>query len=148
MTDKKLNIKLLRNLVLWARGESDRLDKKFVKLGEYNWRQQDWAMQEKNGVCQTAFCMAGAAVVMSGYKMIWDDWYDEGGNVQSRNAEICRPKGSKREEDTLNIPRAARDFLGITEREANRLFDGDNGIEDIEYWAARICEDRGKKLNV
>lgn len=149
-----LNIKLLRSLVLWAMGEDERVSKKYAKLSEFVWHQEDWARQERNGVCQTAFCMAGAAVSVSGYKIAWPDhsgWWtdvselrpDHIKEVEMRTASLCKKKGS---EELYNIDTVAEKLLGIDVDEANELFSGDNDIADVIRAASYIATRHGETL--
>lgn len=141
MSKNKFNVKLLRNLVLWAQGEHDRLGKKYAGLAEYKWDQAYWAKEERNGVCRTAFCIAGAAVRMKGYKFVWA----ESADPQLFIAETCTKKidGVKR---SFDIELTAMHLLGIDWDQAESLFNGDNTIDDVIDVAESIAEYYGETL--
>jgi hypothetical protein len=68
----EFNNELLSRLVTWAAGDSLRYDdpEAAQALGlikdasEPRWQQSSWGEAQRNGVCQTAFCIAGHAVAM------------------------------------------------------------------------------------
>lgn len=125
----KLDLQLLRDLVFWAEGD----DRKF----KARWNQHEWATQERNGVCQTAYCIAGQAVAQAGIKIEYVLSYEHDG-IKHMFAE--------RTENGRWISDEAADILGLTEDEADDLFDGDNEFSDVKRVAEQICERRGLTL--
>lgn len=107
----------------------DRLDA-VVKhaLNSENWDQSSW-MRVQQGAetsCGTTYCIAGfAAVEFAGLKPVLED---RGPFVDRVNVD-----GNER-----LIQSAARDYLGLTWREANHLFASGNDVDDVVGFAARI----------
>lgn len=149
-----LNVDLLRNLLLWAAKEHDKLDKKFAKQGilTAEWEQGSWAEQEKNGVCKTAYCMAGAATVATGHVLVWDRWFNDetgyaytstptkGAHVE-RSAEYAYKRGQTHHEKRP-VWDIAREEIGLTEWEADVFFDGGNTLYRLYLLARDFCEAR------
>lgn len=145
----ELNIKLLRNVVIWAMGEEELISKKYEKLKKFSWYQGDWARKERNGVCETAYCIAGAAAVMSGYKINWAGWEEDDYSMLHSQEKVLHANTAvycRRGVATFAIDDAAIMELGITNSEANRLFDGDNSIETVIRIADDIAASHGYTL--
>lgn len=158
----QLNTKLLTDLVNWAA---------FSEFGNTQpipgflgrWDQNHWAYQRRNGVCDTAYCMAGQAVVQSGKQIVYDDdnWYEDqvGGTLTRwQSATWCSPPVDTGKKTPKGVPiythnpdtetwvvisEAARLELGLTEDEADYLFNGDNELDRIIDLTAQITVDHG-----
>lgn len=178
-----LNLPAIRLLIEWAEGDE--------ALAAYfgTWDQQVWneikvsmsALQEagldgedepvteefvaeatRNGVCNTAYCMAGQAVVQAGYRLAYTS-DDEGstspalGAYEVLSADYCERRvllgydanGRPRWEETgerVYIANAGARILGLDSDEQGSFFDGDNGIEDLKFFVNKMCERRGLPL--
>lgn len=131
----KKQAKTLKKLVRWA--EQD--EKAPKKLSEFAWDQETWATKRKDGPearCQTACCIAGGAVALAGARFLYDKKeLNEDGMV---DVTECRYEGR-----TYEIDELASQLLGLSFREAEDLFDGDNTLEDVKRISNRILEDHG-----
>lgn len=107
------------------------------------------ARKARNGVCGSAYCMAGQTVNQSGYRLILDSDY-KSTDFSASQCIAERPtgrydnKGGMIYEDVpgapiLSISEAARDILGLNEREADRFFEGDNNIEILKEMVNAFC---------
>jgi hypothetical protein len=163
-----LNLPALNTLIEWAEGD-ERLAARFG-----TWDQGQWAQamlhpgveysgdtidtvkvteETRNGVCETAYCMAGQTVVQAGYRLIYQH-YGYGGDGQPEfNTSDCIKQeyigrdatGKPQFRDTgevMAISVAAARILGLDYDESNCLFDGDNEIEDLKHLINSMCERR------
>lgn len=118
-------------------------------------RSDEMSKAMRNGVCETAFCMAGETVWQNEYRIVLDtDSVDAQWGMQ-RSASQCikeRPTGRKDErgfEIWEIVPGAEEEsiydvgarLLGLDEdEEAGPFFDGDNSVEDLREKANWIAE--------
>lgn len=82
--------------------------------------------------CGTAFCVAGWAAHLTGYKIRWYTARDEDGNPNIE-AEYCDKDG-----EVMTIPHAAKLVLGIHD---SYLFSGFNTIDDIKRIRDELVRD-------
>lgn len=82
------------------------------------WNQDVWA---KRTECGTACCLAGTALAIQGYEFDWDN----NGPLMSLLGESFWLT------DGRGIDEAAIEELGLTNDEADRLFDGDNSLHTL-----------------
>lgn len=172
MTMNKLNIDLLSDVVLWAAQDAallgeievgatpeelDALRKQYADWG--SWNQGVWGEEIRNGACQTAFCLAGQAVVQVGMSLVFNrgEWTNDEGKKVAQ-ADYCAPSvfvgltpagKPKYEADVTRqvyIKDAARDALGLMSGEAEALFGGDNTIGIIVHVAQVAAKARGQEL--
>jgi hypothetical protein len=108
-----------------------------IQENEQSWNQHDWAGAdevdlETGASCGSAFCVAGHAVLAVGAKILWKDqsWYQllhsDNHNIPKYGATYCLYNG-----ETQLIETVARDALGLTHNQANRLFKDTNSLDDI-----------------
>jgi hypothetical protein len=129
-----LDIQLLRDLVFWAEGDNS----KYQEI----WEQHSWAHKTKNGVCQTAFCIAGQAVAQANIKLQWDEVEEE----ILETGETKHHYYASFTEHGEFIDEVAAKLIGLTQEEAEELFEGENGIEEVRAVASSICASRGLTL--
>jgi len=147
---------LLRDLIMWADKDEKAIQHKAALAG-IKWDQSDWARETRNGVCKTACCIAGAAVLATGLGLLFEG--DEG--EKSRTAYGCAPLVPSDELDDKGKPvmvpdrdqfrsinMGGRQALGLTEYEADYLFNGDNDLATVAAIAERIAERRGINLSL
>jgi hypothetical protein len=98
------------------------------------WNQSTWGEVTWASSCGTAFCVAGHALVMSGYTTRLRessddelDFYDSDGLRVSPSAEACF-------------------LLGLTDGEADWLFDASNSRETVQENAEEIAARAGEAL--
>jgi hypothetical protein len=95
------------------------------------WDQKNWA---RKYACNTAYCVAGHAAVMSGHEIRWGRAV-----IASGTTETLTVSGAH-----LSVPEVARHELGLDEVEANILFSGSNTLDMIRgccvIIAARVGE--------
>lgn len=150
-----LNVPLLRDLVTWAAADEEHLADLAAKYpGWGTWRQTVWAEQVRNGVCKSAYCIAGQAVVQVGMGLILE------GEDGVYSASECAPKRFDGLDDKGQpvyvldhtqeqpIPEVAKEAIGLTWQERVALFDGDNGIGDIVHLALTFAAERGVDLGL
>jgi hypothetical protein len=164
-----LNLTALTTLIDWAEG-SEALAARFGTWDQGQWAQAilnpgvdasdeiDTAKvteETRNGVCETAYCMAGQTVVQAGYRLIYRHYgYDEDGKMQFNTSDCIKQKWTGRRrangtpimEDTgevMAISTAAGQILGLDYDENNSFFDGDNDIDDLKHMVNAMCERRG-----
>jgi hypothetical protein len=128
-----------------------------------SWEQSHWAVQwdsnrgrddlqrrqmvMKDGVmvvrepedmtCGTAFCVAGHALIMTGWTPRW--------NPQGQ-ASYWEPPGHADGDGLILATRAAQGVLGLTNAEADLLFDEINDRKCVQQVAEMIAERMGEAL--
>lgn len=131
----KKQAKTLKKLVRWAENDAKTPD----KLKKFRWNQETWATKEKlepKARCQTACCIAGGAVVLAGGRFLYDKReLREDGIVDVTD---CFYKGEEHSIEALG-----RELLGLSHREADELFDGDNTLTEVQNISHRILEEHG-----
>lgn len=118
----------------------------------------------RNGECQTAFCMAGQAAVQTGHRLIFNDTTDihnaeSSSYIAAVSAAECVPQEPVGRDEKGRViyrdvegesPRyisdVAREALGLEYEEADRFFNGDNGITDLKEYANWFCNRRNLPL--
>lgn len=110
------NVKLLRETLAHIEAEPRK------------WYQPDWR-------CGTGMCFAGWAVTLAGGQ--WKHGPDEAGSdllvVEPGDSEFDRRVGS-----TMAMTRAQR-LLGLTEDQADELFDGSNDLDNLRRIVEGLC---------
>lgn len=115
----EVNVPLLRKAVEWAESEA-------AKPREVSqWHQTRFAEPID---CGTAYCLAGWVAVNDGLP-------------QSVFAEYMA-KSDASGEAAITIEDRAAAVLGLTDEQANRLFDADNTIEDVREIAESMAGER------
>jgi hypothetical protein len=107
-----------------------------IKENPERWNQSIWmSSPEPKFTCGTAMCVAGHAVSISDLDIKW---------VYSRWDKEYR--GTL--EDGRMIAKVAQELLGLTENEANTLFDANNTFAELKTIAKQIAERAGEKLEL
>lgn len=171
-----LNVELLAELVTWAASDHIRGTdpEKAVELGLAKegdkrlgrWNQNEWSQAERNGTCQTAYCIAGAAVALDQDSLIVMSEYLpgrwSGGHVVDRSqvsadldvewGHVWLKKGQCASDvfgDNYDyISERARHMIGLNSWEADSLFSGVNEIDDVISRAEGIARERGLSLDL
>lgn len=169
-----LNVEKLKELYDWAVASQEGLDRFFEEHPNYaKHKQGAWGEVIKNGVCQTAFCLAGQTAVDAGYTFFVEkyDWADLSDNrryatpgqlvptdmvhelgltfVKGSGKTFAHAKTEAISDEvayggkTLSAMEIATEELGIEDWEASRLFSGGNDVEDIRYYINMIFENHG-----
>jgi hypothetical protein len=169
-----LNSTLLFDLVRWAEHDAE-FDHQI--WGTWDQGAWGWVMADqiekayvRNGVCRTAYCMAGQAVHQAGYRLLFDansqtereiemaDGRDFVGQVATANDCIKQydtgrkdSKGFQIWEDVATaepepINQVAIDILGLTHEEADVFFEGSNEAYQLREMANWFCQSRGLPL--
>lgn len=175
-----INNPLLSRLVLWAaedqvRGTHPELAVRLgiAKEGDPrlgSWDQGTWGQAERNGVCKTAFCLAGGAVALDETHMIvmedvGDEWsgayaipvdrVPEGVEVKWNYVWLPEDegvyeffRGLGKWDDVTSVSTRAAKLLGLNEGDADRLFDGNNTIWHVVTLAVDFAEEDGETLDI
>jgi hypothetical protein len=161
-----LNTKLLTDLLTWAAADEESAQKAEAEPGLFktpkgftgSWNQHEWARKVRNGVCQTSYCLAGQTVVQAGKEIVYEagaEYADvlHGASVHVTPASYCTEAydtGEKNKKgkpiysfnpdpSTWNlISTEAEQILGLKGEEEERLFSGENDLDDLFYHAASI----------
>lgn len=158
--------KFLDEYVTWGKWDQSlwgAADKRFLERMFGDPEDPEAMKAVRNGECRTAFCMAGQAAVQTGHRLIFNDetdlrdtsyqWMpavsaaecvpqepvgrDEKGRVIYRDIEGESPR---------YISDVAREALGLEYEEADRFFNGDNGVTDLKEYANWFCNRRNLPL--
>lgn len=156
-----LNVELLRDLVTWAYGDHVAAGESAEEYpGWGHWDQNVWATEARNGVCQTSYCIAGQAAMQVGMGLCLDHDWDDTDGTEHYTAVDCAPKtfvglddkGRPRyvldREHSRRIPDVAREALGLTDDEANTLFDGTNTLDIVVGLALAYARARNVDLGL
>lgn len=100
------------------------------------WHQSLWGMETSNA-CGTALCIAGHAMVMSGYAT------SERTGVPGRPLEFFTPDGRCVE---YTEAEHGQRLLGLTRAEAEYLFRGGNTRQVVQRYAEAIAARAGERL--
>lgn len=168
-----LNKALLKDLVVWAYDEEyeikNRIAKKYPEWPSHD--QGAWAKQISNGVCETACCIAGNAVLQAGYLMVAQEkpFIDHMTGKRKVRMEtslaVKRPKRYRNKSafitpekyealtgityselndgDEFWISEVAKTELGLHDNEASGMFSGGNMAADIAARYVAACWVRG-----
>lgn len=167
----ELNTEMLERIVTWAAVEARSLELGGVDFGPDwgTWNQEAWAQETRNGVCQTAFCIAGQAAHQAGYVMnlthvgtTHDPVTDT--ILRTYRAQTCSPgiptgafdpvtgeevlEPNPDSDTHRDIEFLACELLGMTRSEGRLLFKGNNSIGDIVKIATAIARHRGVTLDL
>ena len=151
-----LDLTFLRNLVVWCQ-QDEKFINYLVRITENaGWEseheQSSWAHKVRNGVCRTAYCVAGQAAVQIGKVLQYDDEerYDEERTAAPEEEKSYYDQYldfyATYTEEGENIEDVAQNAIGLNFDEAAALFNGDNDLETIETVAMEICARRGLSL--
>lgn len=122
----------------------------------------DEEQQLRNGACQTAYCMAGQAVVQNGYRLVYQG-ADEVNLGDAWRAALTASECIRQEQAGVSrtgrplwrdapgavpmpISDTAQRLLGLTSDERYRFFDGDNELGQLKEYANGMCHRRGLPL--
>jgi hypothetical protein len=108
------------------------------------WDQSTWMRTDQKSMCGTAGCIAGWAVELTGR---YDLLLARVNEHDIHNTELYAEYAQDRETGEKEfIEEVARRELGLTEDEAEYLFDGNNGRHTLMTVAAAIAERAGEEL--
>lgn len=188
-----LNVQMLKDLIAWAEDDvrDEALKHRIDRLGLGEWDQGSWGyakvrrlLQRKHpdlgnaeisltqdeveesvstGLCGSAHCQAGGAVLLSGeWRPIWGSEYgideDTFRNIYTNEGTqpvVIQYEAELGEWDddgkwvphpdhhVRSIDKIARDVLGLTDEEAASYFHADNSISTLKAYANRFAEKRG-----
>lgn len=89
--------------------------------------------RRKATMCTTSYCFAGHAIVQAGHDFRTMGLHDDL-EIDGRHTSIYR------------VIDKARELLGLTQEEANALFEGDNTRRDVQDVCEQIWRRAGKTL--
>lgn len=92
--------------------------------------------------CGTSYCVAGHICADEGDSFV--AYESEAETGQPVHADLVIPRGAT---EAVSIQTRAQELLGITNYEANRLFEGFNDIDDVREIAEEIANSYGHSLN-
>jgi hypothetical protein len=124
----ELDVPLLRKAVEWVQAEAQKPPR------ESEWYQGEWRAKgiEVGRTCGTVYCVAGYVAEVTGTEWGWP--VGDCLSVVSESGQFASV--------------IAQDALGLSEDEADELFDGDNTAKDVLRIARNICEERGTELGL
>ena len=95
--------------------------KRYVLAEPRRYYQGYWLLDKKSDVvedqkppCGTAGCLAGLAALMEGYVL-----HHTNGDAQGEYQRVSKPRGKK----TFNVESLAMEILGLTQHQADQLFE-------------------------
>lgn len=164
----ELNVGLLFDLVKWAEGD-EALAQRYRNWGTWKqglWAEIDWnelavhgidpedggevEIARRNGVCGSAYCMAGQAVAQSDYRIIMEDggasncikeeWT---GEVNEKGWQVWQDVPGARREAISDV---AATVLGLTYVEQSQFFNGDNELPRLRELANLFTDARRMPL--
>ena len=100
-----------------------------IEANPQEWNQGTWAMETE---CGTRYCAAGHALLTVGARM-------DVGAATVEVASLPERLRSRFVHEHVAISAGARAVLGLDETTADRLFHGDNSIEDLRGLVEEIC---------
>lgn len=129
----------------WMQGKLSKAKRALSKIKLPDYMQDDPELVALRPIaCGSAYCVAGNVCAAEKDAFVLPVWsWDDASIGKEAYAEYVIPKGGN---ELLYVRERARTLLGITEREANDLFAGENSIEDIRRIATRIANKRGEVL--
>lgn len=183
-TATELDVSLLYDLLRWAALEDAyTADPRFATWGQ--WDQGTWARLDmsglstderaeliaainqerhvslgRNGVCRTAYCMAGQTVAQANYRLVYNVDPQNPGVQRQLIADLCIAEEATGEKDEKgrtiyrDVPGAQQrevrevgaEVLGLDDYEAALFFDGDNDLDKLQRMANLFCHARGLPL--
>lgn len=124
----EVNIPLLRKAVEWVEAEA------IKPPDQSEWYQAAWRISDGYGIevgnqlvshCGTAYCVAGYVGQLVNPEYQKSDWLkNEGGTP------------------VMHVSTAAKEALGLTTDQADRLFDAGNDVKDVRRIAEEIAGER------
>jgi hypothetical protein len=121
------NLPELKRLNMWVQEQNE------LEPGARIWGQEEWvAIREDTPMCQSAYCVAGMAIVRAGHTLSrqWDRVVCSGRTLlDNRGTNYWEIKG------------LAEDILGIDADTGAALFEVDNRAEDIDFFIRRVFEE-------
>jgi hypothetical protein len=120
------NLPELKRLNMWVQ-EQDK-----IEPGARIWYQGQWvSIREVSPMCQTAYCVAGMAVVRAGHRVAEPDLNNWTVSLDGKRVSLAR------------IPGMAEEILGIDSNQGGALFCGDNTAEDVDQAIRGIFTEAG-----
>lgn len=156
-----MNVPLLRDLVCWAAADEAHLQdlaKEFDGWGQ--WDQNVWSREVRNGVCRTAYCIAGQAVAQVGMGFVYDYDHEDDNGHEVYAAAFCAPKTfvglDDKGQPQYELDRSREEYvsstakraIGLSDNEGSALFGGDNTITEVVGLALMFAERRGVDLGL
>lgn len=170
----ELNLPLIRDLVRWAElsqglygdGSEVDLEARQVVPGYEDWgvwNQGVWAQiggddepeevaarleKGRNGVCGTAFCAAGQAAHLGGYRLLINLEGSASNCIEEQATGRIDDRGRAIYEDVpgaqpRSISEVGRETLGLTNQEASDFFEGEREVEEWKEIINSACQSRG-----
>ena len=171
-----IKVKRLVLLYTWAVASHRDLDAFFEKHPEFAEHKQGvWGEAIKNGVCKTAYCLAGQTAIHEGWTFLVarNEWEDYGDGKKGQPGTTMIPtdqvkalglsfvRGSRKgfaqvpankwdevSEHTKYPATVARDSLGLDDYQAEMLFSGGNDVWDIKSHIEQFFADAGLNLRL
>lgn len=119
MPEPKPNLELLRRVL------------RQIDEHPETWEQSDYATKTQ---CGTRYCVAGHAVAMNGIEMQW------------RQGDYPDQEYAMRTTSQVEIFCEAQERIGLTDYEADKLFNASNSRADLERIATQIADRAGEPL--
>lgn len=148
-----IQFKRLQKAVQWAYDQETGVTKT-----DLAWYQGDWFRGALDGVvphderyhfvdvtCGSSGCIAGNVVIAEGDKMVIPSAVTRS---VYKGMMLTTTQCLTTDGEVTSIPARARDLLGITQREADSLFAGDNTIDAVIRRAKNIAKHYGHRLVV
>jgi len=106
------------------------------------WDQNHWGIETD---CGTAYCFAGAAVVLSDLPLDWDLDEDEFGDPEITANMIGEgaPEGFR----FRSIRWVAKELLGLNEGQSDKLFHAHNTLDDLRHIVAELIDGAPEQLS-
>lgn len=133
------NIPLLRKAVEWVETESQK-DARVREWDQTHWIFNRSPQARKMGACGTVYCVAGYVAHLEGLTKVraGEEWLDPEA-VRQRFDMTSLSLG-------VVMAEVAKRLLGITDEEADALFNGKNDVYRIREIADAIAERAGEQL--
>lgn len=148
MDQKQFN--LFEQGIQWVKDEADHPEQRSGpqhQQSTWGWGkvQKVFGIKAKNSaqtwvpVCPSSCCLAGNIVLINGDKFVIPEGYEGDCNV-----DYCLTV----EGEVESISERARDLAGLTDGEAQSMFEGSNSPDYIIEYAAVIADRNGYELNL
>lgn len=132
-TTPQPDVKRLIHLAEWAAAQEAR---RRLDLPS-EWDQNHWLLNLGEVLTEVAPC--GTACCIAGKVTLEDGWLPNAAVDSPENWTISESedyvikvdKSGKPVGDARYVPEVAQEILGLTDDQANRLFDGDNDLDDV-----------------
>lgn len=129
------NLPELKRLNMWVQEQAQ------LEPGARIWMQNAWVMlREETPMCQSAYCVAGMAIVRAGHKLVEEKYtvFDGRGSWQEERMMLDGV-----EVGSADVTRSAEEILGIDSVTADDLFYQFNKAADINNQIRRIFTKAG-----